>query len=331
MYEAKELMFIYCVSPVHMGAGTALGAIDSPIQRERHTQHPMMAGTGIKGALRHTAWERWHVRDEKTQGDAGERGKNGKARLTRLFGPDTRDAPEHAGAVAFSDAALVLFPVRSLCRSFVYATCPTALARLERLATMAGIGGYPKLAALPERDEAIVHNQDLVTTVNNAQNVVLEAFALTRKTDPKSPELARWIASRVVPDGAEHDYFREKVETDLVVLHDDRFNFFVRNSTVVEPHVRIDDESGTASDGGLFYVENLPPESVLVSLVMASPERRSNDAEKGNGGARLSATDLLADLRQEFGGKLVQVGGDATTGRGQVVLSFRGPNGGSHG
>ncbi|HOU91880.1 MAG TPA: type III-B CRISPR module RAMP protein Cmr4, partial [Polyangiaceae bacterium] len=303
MYEAKELMFIYCVSPVHMGAGTALGAIDSPIQRERHTQHPMMAGTGIKGALRHTAWERWHVRDEKTQGDAGERGKNGKARLTRLFGPDTRDAPEHAGAVAFSDAALVLFPVRSLCRSFVYATCPTALARLERLATMAGIGGYPKLAALPERDEAIVHNQDLVTTVNNAQNVVLEAFALTRKTDPKSPELARWIASRVVPDGAEHDYFREKVETDLVVLHDDRFNFFVRNSTVVEPHVRIDDESGTASDGGLFYVENLPPESVLVSLVMASPERRSNDAEKGNGGARLSATDLLADLRQEFGGK----------------------------
>ena len=71
--------------------------------------------------------------------------------------------------------------------------------------------------------------------------------------------------------------------------------------------------------------------SVLVSLVMASPERRSNDAEKRNGGARLSATELIADLKQEFGGKLVQVGGDATTGRGQVVLSFRGANGGGHG
>ena len=206
MYEAKELMFIYCVSPVHMGAGTALGAIDSPIQRERHTQHPMMAGTGIKGALRHTAWERWHVRDEEAKGDAGDRGKNGRARLTRLFGPDTKNAPDHAGAVAFSDAALVLFPVRSLRKSFVYATCPTALARLERLAAMAGVDGYPKLGALPERDQAMVNGADLVTKVGNAENVILEAFALTRKTHPKSLELAQWIADLVKSKKLKENY-----------------------------------------------------------------------------------------------------------------------------
>ena len=122
MYEAKAAMFLYCVSPVHMGAGTALGAIDNPIQRERHTEHPMMAGSGIKGALR-DMFEGPLTEEER---------KDPKSLPNRIFGPAT-DASDHAGAIAFSDAQIVLFPVRCLRRSFVYATCPTALARLHRL------------------------------------------------------------------------------------------------------------------------------------------------------------------------------------------------------
>lgn len=49
MFEATQLVFYYAVSPVHMGAGSAIGAIDSPIQREVHTKHPMFAGSGLKG------------------------------------------------------------------------------------------------------------------------------------------------------------------------------------------------------------------------------------------------------------------------------------------
>jgi len=53
MFEKKAILFLYTVSPVHMGAGTATGIIDNPIQRERHTNHPSFAGSGIKGAIRH--------------------------------------------------------------------------------------------------------------------------------------------------------------------------------------------------------------------------------------------------------------------------------------
>lgn len=53
MFEKKVPIFIYCVSPVHMGAGAAIGVIDNPIQRERHTEYPMIAGSGLKGAIRH--------------------------------------------------------------------------------------------------------------------------------------------------------------------------------------------------------------------------------------------------------------------------------------
>ena len=49
MFEKHAAVFLYAISPVHMGAGQAIGVIDNPIQRERHTNHPSFAGSGIKG------------------------------------------------------------------------------------------------------------------------------------------------------------------------------------------------------------------------------------------------------------------------------------------
>ena len=40
MFEKTAAVFLYAVSPVHMGAGSAVGVIDNPIQRERHTGPP---------------------------------------------------------------------------------------------------------------------------------------------------------------------------------------------------------------------------------------------------------------------------------------------------
>ena len=98
MFEATRLVFYYAVSPVHMGAGSAIGAIDSPIQREVHTKHPMFAGSGLKGALRHhfnRAWPRAEGDDRKPN-----------SLINRIFGPDT-SASDFAGALSLSDAQLV--------------------------------------------------------------------------------------------------------------------------------------------------------------------------------------------------------------------------------
>jgi CRISPR-associated protein Cmr4 len=309
MFEKKAAMFLYCVSPVHMGAGTQLGAIDNPIQRERHTQHPMMAGSGLKGALRHDAWARW--------------GKDNHPWIDRLFGPDA-NASDHAGAVAFSDGQIVLFPVRSLKQTYVYATSPTALARLQRTLVTAGVEAArawktPQLGAddclvvdeKKKRDELLVGDKDLI----------LESFKFEAMNGPNAlKDIAAWLADYAMP--AEPKYFANKVRGHVVVLHDDRFNYFVRNATVVEAHVRISDETGTADDGGLFYTENLPPESLLVSLAMASRERCK--------GEPIGAADVMAAIttgeagRDGFDGRMVQVGGDATTGRGQVMVRFAG-------
>ncbi len=311
MFEEKRPLFIYCISPVHMGAGTALGAVDNPIQREVHTGHPTMAGSGLKGAFR-----------DLYALACGEWGKKSTPETNRIFGPagEGEQASDHAGAVSFSDAQLVLFPVRSLRRSFVYATCPTALARLERLLAVAGIEGTDDWT-IPDVTGERCHHPDGSPAVSNGK-LILESYQFEAKGDSNNlGAIATWLAEHALPADEGFAYFREKLKTDLVLLSDERFNHFVRHATLVEPHVRIDDASGTADDGGLFYTENLPPESLLVSLVMASKERVKKGDSDANG---MAANEVIEKVQEALDGRLAQVGGDATTGRGQVMLRFAG-------
>ena len=122
MFEKTAAVFLYAVSPVHMGAGQAVDVIDNPIQRERHTKHPCFAGSGIKGAVRHSY--------QALGGD--------EADIARLLGPDSNSGDLHAGAVSFGDAQMLALPVRSLKGGYVYATCPQALARAQRLLALTG-------------------------------------------------------------------------------------------------------------------------------------------------------------------------------------------------
>ena len=300
MFQAQQLVFYSCVSPVHMGAGQAVGAIDNPIQREVHTGHPLIAGSGLKGAVRHHFARTW----------------TDKHLITRIFGPE-RDASEHAGAIAFTDAALVAFPVRSLRNTFVYATCPIALGRLKRLAGEQAAWTVPPVAigsvksASSGADSAMVNGR-----------LILEAFDFAATEEANVKAIATWLADHALPSGDDHAFFRDKLKVDLVVLSDTEFDHFVRHATVVEPHVKINDDTGTAAKGALFYTENLPPESLLAGLVLASVERRKGKDAEGlmDAAAVLAAVLHDGEGRQGLVDRLLQVGGDATTGRGLIVV-----------
>ncbi|HBA66449.1 MAG TPA: type III-B CRISPR module RAMP protein Cmr4, partial [Methylococcaceae bacterium] len=112
-------------------------------------------------------------------------------------------------------------------------------------------------------------NPDLMTD----SKLALEAYELEPKIEPKLKPINDWLAANALPQSDEFSFFREKLSNDLVLLSDDELHYFVVNSTVVEPHVRIDDVSGTADGGALFYTENLPPESLLFTVILASQER----------------------------------------------------------
>jgi CRISPR-associated protein Cmr4 len=294
MYTKHAAVFLYAISPVHMGAGQALGVIDNPIQRERHTQHPCFAGSGIKGAIRH-AWQ-------ALGGDADH--------ITRILGPEAGSSELHAGATSLGDAQLVAFPVRSLKGSYVYASCPTAIERARRLLSLLNINlSWPDLPDVTDGHCLVATN-----AVLSNDKLYLEAFEYAATESSALQSIARDLAQRALPAGAEYAYFQNKMATDFVLLSDADFAYFAEHATLVEPHVRIDDTTGTAQDGGLFYTENLPPESLLVAPLMASSTRSGKDD--------LPAEVVLGHMKMVLDGKLLQLGGDATTGRGLVVATM---------
>ncbi len=300
MFEKHAAVFLYAVSPVHLGAGQATGLIDNPIQRERHTHHPCFAGSGIKGAVRH-----------------GFKALGGDEKLIdALFGPDSGNSLLHAGAVSFGDAQLVALPVRSLKGGYVYATCPQAIARTRRLLTLIGMppANWPVLPEVTEGN-CLIANPELMSNQNKLH---LEAFEYSAQVSPVLPTLSQSLADNALPDGPAYAFFRDKLKTDLVVLNDTDFAYFAANAMLVEPHVRIDETTGTASDGGLFYTENLPPESLLIAPLLASQTRT------GKADAHLQAEDVMNKIKTVINGRLLQIGGDATTGRGLVVATVAG-------
>lgn len=299
MFEKHAALFLYAVSPVHMGAGQAVGVIDNPIQRERHTGHPCFAGSGIKGAVRH--------------GFTAVGGE--EALIDRLFGPDAGESTLHAGAVSFGDAQLVVLPVRSLRGGYVYATCPQAISRARRLLALIGVkADWPALPNIEEGD-CLVANPALLSE----NKLHLEAFEYTaRETEPTAVRtIAADLAARAFPADKEYEFFRSKLATDLIVLSDTDFAYFAQNAMLVEPHVRIDPDTGTAKEGGLFYTENLPPESLLVAPMLASQTRTGKKKEQKDDWE--DAAGVLIKIRNAIDGRLLQIGGDATTGRGLVV------------
>ena len=293
MFQKQATVFLYAVSPVHAGAGQAIDVIDNPIQREKHTRHPGIAGSGIKGALRHSF--------TALGGDA-------KA-LAPLLGAESGSDEMHAGAVSFGDAQTLVLPVRSLKEGYAYVTCPQALARAQRLLHLTGIKTGWSIPQVAEGNSLL--SSDRLLTQDRLH---LEAFEYRGTTDSQVAAIAAYLADKALPEGEENAFFRAKLAADLVVLSDTDFAYFAQHAMLVEPHVRIDPETGTASDGGLFYTENLPPESIMIAPLMASQSRVGRPEQ-------LDAAAVMAQVKCLIHSRLLQIGGDATTGRGLMVAN----------
>ena len=195
MFERKAALFLYAVSPVHMGAGTATGVIDNPIQRERHTNHPCFAGSGIKGAVRHSFT---NLGGHETL-------------VSPLFGPPS-GGELHAGAVAFGDAQLVAFPVRCLKHGYVYATCPQALARARRLLDLVGRSTDWQVGGVEDGHCRVV-NRDLLSDRNRLH---LETFEYDAGNDTGQQDLsmvAKELARLALPQKPGYQFFQRQDRT----------------------------------------------------------------------------------------------------------------------
>ena len=284
----SAILFLHAQTSLHPGSGTALGVVDLPIQRERHTQWPVVPGSSIKGVLR----------------DACRRRPSNRDQLFAAFGPETAEADKHAGAISVTDARILAFPVRSLRGVFSWTICMSVLERFNRDAALAQLAQI-KLPVRPAKDQAVcTSNSPLLV---DGERIVLEEFEFKSVTDPRG--LSDQLAQRIfqASDATTPEAFRQR----LVVLHDDDFTHFVRHATEIVARIGLNAETKTVKQGALFYQEFLPSETILYALVFANASRREGNSAQ--------AASMLDYLRSELP-DVLQIGSDETTGKGLCAV-----------
>jgi CRISPR-associated protein Cmr4 len=288
-------LFLYTETSLHAGVGSTVSTIDLPIQRERTTQFPIVQGSGIKGALRSL----FHNVEEKTSGVEAVFGA-----IKEVIEDGQRKQVSFGGAVSIGDARIVLFPVRSLAGVFAYTTCPAVLARVGR-----DVPSFPRLDLIPKMEEAFVTDGNGVTA---SGKVVLEEFSFSSKESTTVRNIAKWLGENALPAGEEYAYWRNKVQSSLVILHDDAFRDFVQNSTEVVTRVKLDPAKKTVQEGALWTQEALPSDALLMSAVIV---RSTRDGSNG------TAEEVVKWLTENIPAR-IQLGGDETTGQGMVALRW---------
>ncbi|MCS6964100.1 MAG: type III-B CRISPR module RAMP protein Cmr4 [Thermoflexus sp.] len=292
MFKAASMLFIYVETPLHAGAGRGLGAVDLPIQRERVTGYPIVQASSLKGRLRAEANRRLNA-DE----------------LQAIFGPETRNASDHAGALSVGDARILLFPIRSLAGVFAWTTSRDVLARFRREATAVGISVNWELPPEPQSDTVLVSSDALVA----GDQVVLEEFGFQPGRDQQGQihKIGQWLAQNALPVGPEYDYWRQSLPQKLCVLPESAFRDFVLYATEVQTHIRLNPDTKTVETGALWTTESLPVDTLLYAPLMATQSRLQ--------GVNLSGAQILEKIRN-LNLQRIQLGGDETTGQGVVGL-----------
>ena len=232
------IRILQVITPVHLGEGTAIGAVDLPVARERHTGWPLLPGSSLKGALRERAARLGHS----------------SADIARLFGSEPEADPVR-GELSFGDAVLVALAVRSLQGTFALLTSPMTLARLARW--IADAPPIPEIGV--ERAAAVAPERMKVSEIDR---IVLEDLPLLLSDvdlKPWADCLARWVGE-------------EAPLSHLVMVHDDVMSLAARIWLPIRTRAAIG-EDGVVVDKALFTTEALPPETLLATTLRGPAPR----------------------------------------------------------
>lgn len=272
---------MHALSPLHAGTGQAADIVDLPIARLKSTGIPFVPGSSIKGVLREAR------RDSLGDDDPV---------LLAVFGPDTNDAGDHAGAVVLGDARLLALPVRSFKGTFAWVSSPLLLTLARRdtqdetLPVPSGLGrkawlGEEAQGTLAYRDTLYLEDLDLPV---------------------EAQDLTKWHELLAPVFGSDGDLFRRR----FAVVDDETMTFLWETATQLDARVRIATETGVVAKGALWLEESLPPETLLIGVIGAERSRKK-DVEM--------TPQEVAGLALP-GEEILQFGGKATVGRGRCRI-----------
>lgn len=232
----QKLMTIFSRTPICVGAGSSVGAIDLPVMRERHTRIPIIPGSSIKGVLR----DLWN-KDKQEQ--------------NTIFGEG-----KQAGKVMIGEARVLAFPVRSARGMFAWVTSPLALERFKRDCN--GSFDVPNLDTMQCLAPAKL-------CFEGKRNTVFEEYCFNQIGSVPENILTAFA-------GLSDDPVWETLKDRLAVISDEMFNYFVENACEIPARIAIDDDTGVVKNGVLFYQEQVPSETMFYNVLSSNDEESFN-------------------------------------------------------
>ena len=296
--SSTTLLGLLSQTSIHAGTGQNTGVIDLPIQREGHNGWPCVFGSAVKGALRTRAEEEYDADNDS---------------VIYVFGSDTNNASDHAGAMTISDARLLLLPVRSLTSQFKWVTCPAAINRFIQDASRFGI-------QVSITDDFNVTDEDTawVTADQKEARIFLEEYRFnTKPVNLNSLINALLLLMKGVN--------KETLEQQLVIVNNDNFSHLSQHVTPVNAHIAIDSETKIVKPGALWYEETLPPETLLYTGLSAVASRKKRSKKEYDSGAEASmnAQQIMGAVTALFDDhSWLQLGGNETVGMGWCAVSI---------
>ncbi|MFZ8787790.1 type III-B CRISPR module RAMP protein Cmr4 [Thermocrinis sp.] len=263
----KEYYLLKVLTPLHIGAGQGLGHVDLPIVREAHTNFPYIPGTSLKGALRNleinqvarARGEKPSQVEERLTKNKFDQKEEDILRLAKIFGVAGEGAEEGkevgAGKVLFSDAFIVLFPVKSAKGIFSLTTCPYVINRFFEL-----LGIDQRVKDVPEGKVKVLNTNGHKNLINdkNKYKLLLEEFVFEAEESEELKKFVELVGT----------FVGEGKKQRIVCVNDTDFMDFVSNYTEVQTHIKINLDTGTADRGALWTEEYVPAESIFAfSLV----------------------------------------------------------------
>ncbi|NMA43447.1 MAG: type III-B CRISPR module RAMP protein Cmr4 [Oligosphaeraceae bacterium] len=295
----QKVMSIFTRTPMHVGAGASVGAVDLPIIRERHTGYPVIPGSSLKGVLAALWNDEENLTDDKKRIIGSE--------LENLFGRDDFDSNEdnkkpQAGKLLVGEAKILAFPVRSAKNAFAWCTCPTVIYRLLRDLQTVTSSCIPNNLKLPTLSAEQCLAADALCFAGNSRKIILEEYCLSvvqgQDIDPKLIACLEKMS--------EDPVWHQELEQRLVILSDEMFSYFVQNACEVAQHVKIDIDTSAAETGGLFNQVNVPSETMFYALMTET---------------KVKCLDAL-DKKLKANNQILQIGADATTGLGWCTVEL---------
>lgn len=283
-HPRAKMLYLHALTPIHSGTGQAAAVVDLPIAREKATGWPIVPASSLKGVLRDA------LHREET-----------KQWVDKAFGKDVGDSEEagEAGALCFTDQRILCLAVRSYYGTFAYTTCPLVLQRLQRDAQAIG-------APLPfQQQPPVVEGMNVAVVkssmlLKNSQ-VYLEDLDLSAVPSTEVEAIAEALAQVLFPQ-QKPDFTRR-----LALVSDEVFNFLCETAIEVVARIRLKDETKTVEQGALWYEEAVPAESLFSGAVLIADHYREEPEA----------------LWRHSNPGLIQIGGNATVGRGlcRVVIA----------